>query len=100
MDFIDINLYLVHELDAMVHVLGYVNGETLYYYVLIPDVHLVYSLLPLGNDQDMVNLSIYVVVNKIIKVYFDHGQTRVHTNFISPFKFRDSEVGRRPTNIP
>ena len=59
-DFVDIDVFSVHELDTMVREIGYVEGKTLYYHFLIPEVELDFGLLPLGNDGDVHVLSNYV----------------------------------------
>ncbi|KAL4581505.1 hypothetical protein LXL04_006027 [Taraxacum kok-saghyz] len=46
-DYVDIDLFSVHELDAMVKELGYVERKGLNYHFLIPELDLDFGLLPL-----------------------------------------------------
>ncbi|XP_052625000.1 uncharacterized protein LOC111916210 [Lactuca sativa] len=55
-DYVDIDLFSVHELDDMVRELGYKTEQTLYYHFCIPEYPLDYGLMPLGNDQDVLKM--------------------------------------------
>ena len=83
-DFVDIDVFSVHELDTMVREIGYVEGQTLYYHFLIPEVELDFGLLPLGNDGDVHVLSNYVEKNNLLSIYIEHGHTRVNSYFVVP----------------
>lgn len=84
-DYLDIDVLSVHELDAMIHELGCVKVETIYYNFHILEVDLDFALLPLGCDQDVLKLGKYVDHhNKEIYKYNEHSQTMVHMYFISP----------------
>nr|KAJ0225325.1 hypothetical protein LSAT_V11C100013550 [Lactuca sativa] len=91
-DDVDIDLFLVHELDDMVRELAYKSEQTLYYHLCIPVFPLDYGLFPLGNDQDVLKLVSYVPKHKLVKVYIENGQTRVPTYFKSPSKFVIEEL--------
>ncbi|KAL4583482.1 hypothetical protein LXL04_008055 [Taraxacum kok-saghyz] len=59
-DFVDVDLFSVHEFEDMLEQLGYVNRENMNYQFLIPEIELQYGLLPLVNDQDVITLCKYV----------------------------------------
>ncbi|KAL4584787.1 hypothetical protein LXL04_009397 [Taraxacum kok-saghyz] len=81
-DYVDIDLFSVHELDAMVKELGYVERQGLNYHFLIPELDLDFRLLPLVIDGDVHALSTYVpTTSGVISVYIEHGQTSVTSYF-------------------
>ncbi|KAL4573287.1 hypothetical protein LXL04_020087 [Taraxacum kok-saghyz] len=80
--YVDIDLFSVHELDAMVKELGYVERQGLNYHFLIPELDLDFGLLPLVIDGDVHALSTYVpTTSVVISVYIEHGQTSVTSYF-------------------
>ncbi|CAI9288715.1 unnamed protein product [Lactuca saligna] len=91
-DYVDMDVFSVHELDDMMKEIGYINGEPIYYHFLIPDIEIDYGLLPLGNDSDVLLLSKHVANHKEIMVYPEHGTTRLHTYFMSPNKVVLEEI--------
>ncbi|XP_052620808.1 uncharacterized protein LOC128126749 [Lactuca sativa] len=91
-DYVDMDVFSVHELDDMMKEIGYINGEPIYYHFLIPEIEIDYGLLPLGNDSDVLLLSKHVANHKEIMVYTEHGTTRLHTYFMSPNKVVLEEI--------
>nr|KAJ0196128.1 hypothetical protein LSAT_V11C700353450 [Lactuca sativa] len=85
-DYVDTDLFSVHELDDMVRELGYKTEQTLYYHFCIPEYPLDYGLMPLGNDQDVLKMVSYVPKHRLIRVYIETGQTRVASYYKSPSK--------------
>nr|KAJ0213473.1 hypothetical protein LSAT_V11C400168770 [Lactuca sativa] len=92
-DYVDIDEFSVHELDAIMLDLGYPdprNSEfadespVIYYHFRIPNGEFQFGLRALGNDQDVINLSKYIAHNKLIEVYTEHGKTNLLTYFMSP----------------
>ncbi|KAL4573250.1 hypothetical protein LXL04_020049 [Taraxacum kok-saghyz] len=77
-NYVDTDLFSVHEVDAMVKELGYMEKKGLNYHFLILELDLDFGLLPLVIDGDVHALSIYVpTTNRVI----EHGQTRVTSYF-------------------
>nr|KAJ0208364.1 hypothetical protein LSAT_V11C500257080 [Lactuca sativa] len=76
----------VHELDDMVRELGYKTEQTLYYHFCIRGYPLDYSLMPLGNDQYVLKMVLYVPKHRLIRVYIENGHTRVASYYKSPSK--------------
>ncbi|KAL4583826.1 hypothetical protein LXL04_008410 [Taraxacum kok-saghyz] len=70
-DFVDADLFSVHEFEDMLEMLGYMNREKMCYQFRIPEIELEYGLMPLVNDQD-VNLCKYVSYHKVIDIYIQH----------------------------
>lgn len=104
-DFVDTDLFSVHDINDMVLELGYQKEQTLYYHYCIPELSLDYGLMPLGNDQDVHKLVTYVPKHRQISVYIEAGQTRVFTHLRSPSKLIiegledenvSEEMNRRP----
>nr|KAJ0187918.1 hypothetical protein LSAT_V11C900465570 [Lactuca sativa] len=91
-DYVDMDVFSIHELDDMMKEIGYINGEPIYYHFLIPEIEIDYGLLPLGNDSDVLLLSKHVANHKEIIVYTEHGTTRLHTYFMSPNKVVLEEI--------
>ncbi|KAL4580013.1 hypothetical protein LXL04_016185 [Taraxacum kok-saghyz] len=76
-DFVDVDLFSVHEFEDMLEQLGYVNRENMYYQFLIPEIELQYGLMPLVNDQDVIILCKYVSQAKVIDIYIEHKHTMI-----------------------
>ncbi|KAL4570744.1 hypothetical protein LXL04_026405, partial [Taraxacum kok-saghyz] len=71
-DFVDADLFSVHEFEDMLEMLGYMNKEKMCYQFGIPEIELEYGLMPLVNDQDVINLCKYVSYHKVIDIYIQH----------------------------
>ncbi|CAI9273299.1 unnamed protein product [Lactuca saligna] len=56
-DFVDMDVFSVHELDDMMVVLGYNDGGIMFYHFMIPETDLECGLLPLGTDQEVIQLA-------------------------------------------
>nr|KAJ0211905.1 hypothetical protein LSAT_V11C400212900 [Lactuca sativa] len=85
-DYVDIDEFYVHELDAIMLDLGYPDPRMIELTdeSPIPNGEFQFSLRALGNDQDVINLSKFILNNKLIKVYTEHGKTNLLTYFMSP----------------
>ncbi|CAI9264792.1 unnamed protein product [Lactuca saligna] len=92
-DYVDIDEFSVHELDAIMLDLDYPDprmieltdeSPVIYYHFRIPNGDFQFGLRPLGNDQDVINLSKFIQNNKLIEVYTEHGKTNLLTYFMSP----------------
>ncbi|KAL4556249.1 hypothetical protein LXL04_038894 [Taraxacum kok-saghyz] len=82
-DFIDMDEFLVHELDHMMQQLGYEVPPVIYYHFQIPNGDFDFGLRALGNDLDVLTLGKFIEDNKVIHVYTEHGETRLLTYFMS-----------------
>ncbi|CAI9294213.1 unnamed protein product [Lactuca saligna] len=91
-DFVDMDVFSVHELDDMMAVLGYNDGSIMFYHFMILETDLDSGLLPLGIDQEFIQLARYVPNHKEINLYIEHGKTRVVPYFKSPLKVCIEEV--------
>ncbi|CAI9290671.1 unnamed protein product [Lactuca saligna] len=56
-DFVDMDVFSLHELDDMMAVLGYNDGGIMFYHFMIPKTDLHSGLLPLGTDQEVIQLA-------------------------------------------
>nr|KAJ0221265.1 hypothetical protein LSAT_V11C200084130 [Lactuca sativa] len=83
-DMVDIDEFSVHELDAIMKGFRYGVPPVIYYHFLVPGGDFHFGLRPLGNDQDVANFSQYVSEHKVMKVYIEHGETRLLTYFLNP----------------
>lgn len=59
-DYVDMDVFSVHELDDMFKEISCINGEAAYYHFIIPNIEIDFGLLPLGNDSYVLQLSKYV----------------------------------------
>ncbi|CAI9260779.1 unnamed protein product [Lactuca saligna] len=91
-DYVDIDEFSLHELDAIMLDLGYPDSRmdeltdespVIYYHFRIPNGDFQFGLRALGNDQDVINLSKFIQNNKLIKVYTEHRKTNLLTYFMS-----------------
>nr|KAJ0197500.1 hypothetical protein LSAT_V11C700347660 [Lactuca sativa] len=64
--------------------LRYRVPPVIYYNFLVPGGDFHFGLRPLGNDEDIVNFAQYVSEHKVMKVYTEHGETRLLTYFLNP----------------
>ena len=85
-DFIDVDLFSVIELNDMVKMLGYKGkGCKMFYHWRVPNSELDYGLQALGGDMDVLNLVGYANKIKLIDVYIEHDYTVLDTYLKSPF---------------
>ncbi|KAL4591328.1 hypothetical protein LXL04_004286 [Taraxacum kok-saghyz] len=61
----------------------YINGNVSYV-DMIPNVDMHFGLRTLENDQDIQILVVYVMKNKLIRVYLEHGESTLLTYFMAP----------------
>nr|KAJ0184472.1 hypothetical protein LSAT_V11C900490150 [Lactuca sativa] len=83
-DMVDIDEFSVHELDAIMKGFRYGVPPIIYYHFPMPGGDFHFGLRPLRNDQDVANFSQYVSEHKVMKVYTEHGETRLLTYFLNP----------------
>nr|KAJ0225045.1 hypothetical protein LSAT_V11C100021880 [Lactuca sativa] len=83
-DVVEIDEFYVLELDLMMRQIGYDGTQIMYYLFRLPNEGFDFGLRALGNDDDVHNLSRYVIHNKMIKVYTEHGEMNLLTYFMSP----------------
>lgn len=83
-DMVDIDEFSMHEMDAIMAELGYTVPPVIYYHFRLPNGDFDFGLRALGNDDDVRNLGRYVRDNKLIRVYTEHGETKLLTYFMSP----------------
>ena len=69
-DNVDTDLFSVIELNDMIMMIGYRGNKKMYYQYMVPDSDLDNGLRALGSDQDVHDLSSYVLYgHKLINVY-------------------------------
>ena len=68
----------------MVTKVGYDGKELMYYHFCVPNEGFDFGLRALGNDDDVRLLASYVGLNKVIRVFIEHGKTNLLTYFMSP----------------
>ncbi|KAL4560423.1 hypothetical protein LXL04_032574 [Taraxacum kok-saghyz] len=73
-DFVDIDLFSVHNINEMVRDIGYLTETHLFYQDCKPNICLDYGLMPLGNDQDVLTMTAYIPRHREISVYIETGQ--------------------------
>nr|KAJ0196279.1 hypothetical protein LSAT_V11C700355580 [Lactuca sativa] len=73
-DMVDIDEFSVHELVAIMKGFRYGVPPVIYYHFLVPGGDFHFGLRPLGNDEN----------HKVMKVYTEHGETRLLTYFLNP----------------
>ena len=83
-DMVDIEEFSVHEMDAIMKGLGYSVPPVIYYHFRLPKGDMHFGLRALGNDDDVRNLAQYVKEHKVIRVYTEHGFTKLLTYFMAP----------------
>ncbi|KAL4573848.1 hypothetical protein LXL04_020668 [Taraxacum kok-saghyz] len=59
-DFVDIDLFSVHDINEMVRDIGYLTETPLFFQYCKPNICLDYGLMPLGNDQDVLTMTAYI----------------------------------------
>ncbi|CAI9278342.1 unnamed protein product [Lactuca saligna] len=83
-DMVDIDTFSVHELDAIMKGFRYGVPPVIYYHFLVPGGDFHFGLKPLGNDDDLRTFAQYVCDHKIMRVYTEHGETKLLTYFMNP----------------
>lgn len=86
-DNVDTDLFSVIELNDMIMMIGYRGDKKMYYKYMVPDSDLDNGLRALGSDQDVHDLSSYVLFgHKLINVYIEHGESKLDTYNPPPTK--------------
>nr|KAJ0209524.1 hypothetical protein LSAT_V11C400212130 [Lactuca sativa] len=86
-ELVDIETFCVHDIDDMMVKLGYIDENLhveMYYYFRRPLCDLDFGLFALASDDDVRHLAKYVGQHKLIEVYTEHGQIKLHTYSMSP----------------
>ncbi|CAI9304457.1 unnamed protein product [Lactuca saligna] len=101
---IDIETFCVHDIDDMMVKLGYIDENLhveMYYHFRRPLCDLDFGLFALASDDDVRHLAKYVGQHKLIEVYTEHGQTKLHTYSMSPnpSKVRIVEIDCTPKRL-
>ncbi|XP_052619631.1 uncharacterized protein LOC111886996 [Lactuca sativa] len=103
-ELIDIETFCVHDIDDMMVKLGYIDENLhveMYYHFRRPLCDLDFGLFALASDDDVRHLAKYVGQHKLIEVYTEHGQTKLHTYSMSPnpSKVRIVEIDCTPKRL-
>ncbi|CAI9301373.1 unnamed protein product [Lactuca saligna] len=91
-DMVNIETFSVHELDIIMKGSRYGVPPVIYYHFLVPGGDFHFSLKPLGNDDDLRTFSQYVRDHKIMRVYTEHGETKLLTYFMNPKPVRKVNI--------
>ncbi|KAL4566631.1 hypothetical protein LXL04_030751 [Taraxacum kok-saghyz] len=97
-DFVDIDLFSVHDINEMVRDIGYLTETPLFYQYCKPNICLDYGLMPLGNDQDVLTMTAYIPTHREISVYIETGETTTFIYDKSPSKVIIEELDE-PTQV-
>ncbi|KAI3792815.1 hypothetical protein L2E82_06706 [Cichorium intybus] len=83
---VDIDTFCVHDIDEIMDNLGYVDEEVtkLYYHFQRPLGDLDFGLFALASDADIRHLATFVAQHKLINVYTEYAETKLHTYSMSP----------------
>nr|KAJ0219497.1 hypothetical protein LSAT_V11C300137670 [Lactuca sativa] len=95
-DMVDIEEFSVHEMDAIMKGLGYSVPPVIYYHFWLPKGDMHFGLRALGNDDDVRNLAQYVKDHKVIRVYTEHGFTKLLTYFMAPKPVKKGALSLSP----
>ena len=84
-DGIDSDLFSVHDMDEIMELLDCVEpGKSIYYHLKRPTWDLDFGLYALGCDEDINHFRSYVYEHKVIEVYTEFWETKLHTYQMSP----------------
>lgn len=84
-DGIDSDLFSVHDMDEIMELLDCVEpGKSIYYHFKRPTWDLDFGLYALGCDEDINHFRSYVYEHKVIEVYTEFWETKLHTYQMSP----------------
>ncbi|KAL7606030.1 hypothetical protein Lser_V15G16094 [Lactuca serriola] len=84
-DGIDSDLFSVHDMDEIMELLDCVEpGKSIYYHFKRPTWDLDFGLYVLGCDEDINHFRSYVYEHKVIEVYTEFWETKLHTYQMSP----------------
>nr|KAJ0187222.1 hypothetical protein LSAT_V11C900482450 [Lactuca sativa] len=109
-DGIDSDLFSVHDMDGMMKLLDCMEpGKSIYYHFKRPTWDLDFGLYALGCDEDINHFRSYIYKHKVIEVYTEFWETKLHTYEMSPnptkikiheLKKLNSEAYDRLNSIP
>ncbi|KAL4562872.1 hypothetical protein LXL04_026903 [Taraxacum kok-saghyz] len=94
-DFVDMDVFSIHELADMVRELDNQHSEPISFKFHIPGTQLDVGLLPLLTDGDVHVMSGFVKENKVLEIYVEHRQSTVNQilqdDIESEFGYTDSD---------
>ena len=94
-DFVDMDVFSIHELADMVRELDNQHSEPISFQFHIPGTQLDVGLLPLLTDGDVHVMSGFVKENKVLDIYVEHRQSTVNQilqdDIESEFGYTDSD---------
>ncbi|KAL4587996.1 hypothetical protein LXL04_000874 [Taraxacum kok-saghyz] len=94
-DFVDMDVFSIHELADMVRELDNQHSEPISFKFHIPGTQLDVGLLPLLTDGDVHVMSGFIKENKVLDIYVEHRQSTVNQiledDIESEFGYTDSD---------
>ncbi|KAL4560522.1 hypothetical protein LXL04_032674 [Taraxacum kok-saghyz] len=94
-DFVDMDVFSIHELADMVRELDNQHSEPISFKFHIPGTQLDVGLLPLLTDGDVHVMSEFIKENKVLDIYVEHRQSTVNQiledDIESEFGYTDSD---------
>ncbi|KAL4570929.1 hypothetical protein LXL04_026594 [Taraxacum kok-saghyz] len=94
-DFVDMDVFSIHELADMVRELDNQHSEPISFKFHIPGTQLDVGLLPLLTDGDVHVMSGFVKENKVLEIYVEHRESTVNQilqdDIESEFGYTDSD---------
>ncbi|KAJ9555992.1 hypothetical protein OSB04_010606 [Centaurea solstitialis] len=83
-ELVDTDTFSVHELEDMIHEVGYKTPRPTYYHFLVPGKDLDCGLHALGSDQDIREFLKFVPKCKVFDIYIEHWVSKLNTYDLSP----------------
>ncbi|KAJ9566814.1 hypothetical protein OSB04_002780 [Centaurea solstitialis] len=83
-ELVDTDKFSVHELEDMMHEIGYKTPRPTYYHFVIPGKDLDFGLHALGSDMDILEFLKFVPQCKVFDIYIEHWSSSLNTYNISP----------------
>ncbi|KAL8197854.1 hypothetical protein R6Q57_030142, partial [Mikania cordata] len=79
-DFFNVNIFSILQLDEVRVKLGYKQDEPSYYHFLVPRGDLDTCIKALCDHEDLLKMIKFVYHNKVIDVYMEHGNNNFESN--------------------
>ncbi|KAJ9568363.1 hypothetical protein OSB04_004329 [Centaurea solstitialis] len=83
-ELVDTDTFSVHELQDMMHEIGYTTPRPTYYHFLVPGKDLDNGLHALGSDMDILEFLKFVPKYKVFEIYTEHWVSKLNTYNRSP----------------